>query len=180
MNIYDDIPGAPREPAQKEALFGTWRAFMEATWGREEMKTGGRHLAVAQELAPRVPPHVRELFLQGCAAAPGGKALAQAALEDGDPKLWLDPRPRLRGLQAPISLVHGMDDDVIPYEEMDALARALPAEADVSTYGTGLYGHSGRGGVMKLLSLLPSAVREGRTMMSMLDDLVRYAGVHGG
>jgi pimeloyl-ACP methyl ester carboxylesterase len=179
MNIYDDLPEAPSEPAQKEALFGAWRAFMEATWGREEMKTRGRHMAVAQALAEDVSPDLRELFLQGCASAPGGEALAKAALEAGDRRLWLDPRPKLAGLKSPISLVHGMDDDVIPFEEMAALARALPAEADVRTYGTGLYGHSERGGLRALLSLLPSAVQEGRTMMAMLGDLIRYAGVNG-
>ena len=179
MNVYDDLPGAPRAPEDREALFARWRAFMEATWGRNEMKVGGRHEAVALELAKEVPEHLRTFFLQGCAAAPGGGDLCATALEQGDPRPWLDPRPRLVGLEAPISIVHGVDDDVIPFEEMAELQAAMPPEAEVRTYATGLYGHSERGGARKLLSLIPNAVREGRTMIAMLDDLVRYAGVRG-
>jgi len=70
-----------------------------------------------------------------------------------------------------------MNDDVIPFEEMAALAGSMPSHITTRVYATGLYGHSERGGLMSLLSLLPSAVREGRTMLAMLGDLARYSGL---
>ena len=54
---------------------------------------------------------------------------------------------------------------------------AMPDHAQMNVYATGLYGHSERGGALQLLSLIPGAVREGKTLLAMLGDLVRYAGV---
>lgn len=179
MNLIGDLPDAPDAPEDIEALFRAWRAFMERTWGRNEMKDRGRYEPLAVELSDQLPGHLRTLFLQGCAAAPGGELLCEAALSSGDPRPWLDARPHLHELQAPISIVHGRDDDVIPLEEQARLVEALPEGARARVYTTGLYGHSERGGAAQLLSLVPRAVREGRTLLAMLDDLVRYAGVDG-
>jgi len=38
--------------------------------------------------------------------------------------------------------VHGADDDVIPYQQSQALAALLP-NADVHVHITGMYGHTG-------------------------------------
>ena len=177
MNLMNELPGAPREPEAVEALFRGWRAFMAQTWGIVEMKERGRYEEIALRIVPDLPPELRTLFLQGCAAAPGGEALCEAALKQGDPRSWLDPRPHLTGLRAPISIVHGRDDDVIPVEEQRRLVESMPEHAQMNVYATGLYGHSERGGVLQLLSLIPGAVREGKTLLAMLGDLVRYAGV---
>ncbi len=177
MNLMGDLPGAPTDPKAVEALFRGWRGFMERTWGRAEMKSPERYVPVAQALATELPEGLRALFLQGCAAAPGGEALCEGALNQCGPRPWLDPRPKLEGLRAPISIVHGRDDDVIPIEEQARLASALPRHAEAQLYTTGLYGHSERGGAAQLLSLIPGAVQEGRTLLNMLGDLVRYAGV---
>lgn len=177
MNLMGDLPGAPSAPEAIEALFRGWRSFMEQTWGQTEMKDPGRYTAVAQAIVGELPRDLQTLFLQGCAAAPGGEALCERALERCDPRPWLDPRPHLAGLRAPISIVHGRDDDVIPIEEQARLVAALPPHVKASVYGTGLYGHSERGGAAELLSLIPGALREGKTLLSMLGDLVRYAGV---
>ncbi len=177
MNLIDDLPGAPSEPEAIEALFRAWRSFMDQTWGRTEMKDRARYEEIARAIVGDLPQELRTLFLQGCAAAPGGEALCEAALTHGDPRPWLDPRPRLSGLRAPISIVHGRDDDVIPVEEQARLVGAMPTHAQMNVYATGLYGHSERGGTAQLLSLIPGAIREGKTLLAMLGDLVRYAGV---
>lgn len=150
---------------------------MSQTWGVAAMKEPGRYEEIAQGIAPELPPELRTLFLQGCAAAPGGEDLCEAALAQGDPRPWLDPRPFLHELRAPISIVHGRDDDVIPVEEQARLVSAMPDHVQMNVYATGLYGHSERGGALQLLSLIPGAVREGKTLLAMLGDLVRYAGV---
>lgn len=41
-----------------------------------------------------------------------------------------------------VDLVHGVDDDVIPFEHSEALAAAMP-NAEVRVHLTGLYGHTG-------------------------------------
>ena len=66
---------------------------------------------------------------------------------------------------------------MIPVEEQARLVAALPAHVQSNVSATGLYGHSERGGAAELISLIPGAVREGKTLLSMLGDLVRYAGV---
>jgi predicted esterase len=47
--------------------------------------------------------------------------------------------PRITGR---VDLVHGVDDDVIPYEHSHALAAGLTA-ARVRVHVTGMYGHTG-------------------------------------
>ena len=84
----DDEPaGAPLAEAQAERdeCAAGWRRYVEATWGRPEMKARDQLFeAVAEELAPGVPARVRELFLVGIGARPGAEALAYPALERFD------------------------------------------------------------------------------------------------
>ncbi|MBL8784943.1 MAG: hypothetical protein JNJ59_08600, partial [Deltaproteobacteria bacterium] len=81
---------------------------------------------------------------------------------------FLDPGPLLTQVRCPVACVHGRDDDVIPFTESEALARALPhGEALI----TGLYGHTGNRppGPGKL-------ARELVTMVRVLDALARLTG----
>lgn len=118
-----------------------WRAFCERTWGRPELKARDRFVPIAEELAARVPESVRELFLVGVGATPGAWELAERALAVFDAR-DLDPRPHLERVRCRVDLVHGADDDVIPYTQSQALAALLP-NADVRVHITGMYGHTG-------------------------------------
>jgi pimeloyl-ACP methyl ester carboxylesterase len=129
------------ECADRPALIAAWRRYVEATWGRPEMKLDDRHLAVAEQLVPSVPENVRELFLVGTGARPGAAALALDALSRFDDR-DLDPSPYLQRITSRVDLVHGTDDDVIPYEHSHALAKAMP-HANVRVHVTGMYGHTG-------------------------------------
>jgi pimeloyl-ACP methyl ester carboxylesterase len=111
------------------------------TWGRPELKAPEKFTAIAHELAPSVPERVRELFLVGIGALPGAWDLASVALEKYDARP-LDPAPYLAQLTGRVDLVHGADDDVIPYTQSLALAHQL-AHADVRIHITGMYGHTG-------------------------------------
>ena len=51
------------------------------------------------------------------------------------------PAPRLHHLRR-VDIVHGRDDDVIPYEHAAMLAAGL-VNAEVGVHITGLYGHTG-------------------------------------
>ena len=138
MNLLDLIE---HERAGRDALVAGWRRYVERTWGRPEMKVRERFVAIAHELAPEIPEAVRELFLVGIGATPGASELAMPALARFDASA-LDPTPYLPRVRGRVELVHGMDDDVIPFEQSHVLARQL-ANADVRVHVTGLYGHTG-------------------------------------
>jgi pimeloyl-ACP methyl ester carboxylesterase len=129
------------ERAETEALMSWWRAYVERTWGRPEMKVDRAFVAVAEALAPEVPASIRALFLVGIGAQPGAYELAVPALEKFDATA-LDPSPYLARVRCRVDLVHGVDDDVIPFEQSHALASQL-VNADVHTHITGMYGHTG-------------------------------------
>lgn len=162
MNLIDllDPPAADRA-----AVLAHWRRYVERTWGRPEMKAAERFAAVARELLPDVPPNVRELFLVGIGVTPGARDLALAALERFDARA-LDPTPYLPHVRGRVELVHGADDDVIPFEHSHALAAGLRA-ADVRVHVTGMYGHTGAAGVG-----LRDGARELSTMLRVLRALV--------
>jgi pimeloyl-ACP methyl ester carboxylesterase len=138
LNLIDLLD---HERAERDQLLAAWRRYVERTWGRPEMKVDRAFVAVAEELAPDVPAAVRELFLVGIGALPGATELAMPALAMFDASA-LDPRPYLRRITNRVELVHGMDDDVIPFEQSHALAAQL-VNADVRVHITGLYGHTG-------------------------------------
>jgi pimeloyl-ACP methyl ester carboxylesterase len=163
MNLLDQIAHPPEHRAALEAA---WRRYVERTWGRPEMKVDRAFVAVAEELAPSVPEPVRELFLVGIGALPGAWDLARPAIERFDARA-LDPSPYLPRVRGRVELVHGAEDDVIPFEHSHALAAALTA-ADVRVHITGMYGHTGAN-----LSRIAALPRELATMFRVLRVLSR-------
>lgn len=155
LNLLDLLE---HEHAERDGLIAGWRRYVESTWGRPEMKARERFVAVAEQLAPEVPAAVRELFLIGIGARPGAWELAEPALARFDATA-LDPSPYLPRITNRVELVHGMDDDVIPFEQSHALAAQL-TEADVRVHITGLYGHTG--------SQRPPLSALGKELMTMI------------
>jgi pimeloyl-ACP methyl ester carboxylesterase len=156
MNLLEYI-----DPSGAEHLRFWWREYVTRTWGRPEMKARERFCAIAEELAPNVPASVRELFLVGIGVTPGAWDLASAALEKYDARP-LDPSPYLARVTGRVDLVHGADDDVIPYEQSHALAKQL-VHAKVGVHVTGMYGHTG-----SQRPPLSAAARELATMLRVL------------
>lgn len=138
MNLLADMQPQCADPA---ALSAAWRRYVERTWGRPEMKVRERFSAIADELAPGVPEAVRELFHVGIGTRPGATELAMDALTRFA-AAELDPTPYLGRVRGRVDLVHGTDDDVIPFEHSEELAKKLTG-ADVHVHITGLYGHTG-------------------------------------
>nr|HEX4314647.1 hypothetical protein [Kofleriaceae bacterium] len=159
----------PELDARQQAdLAAGWRRFVEATWGRPELKTPERFVPIAEALAPSVPADVRELFLIGVGARPGALELANDALARYDARP-LDPSPWLARVRGRVDLVHGADDDVIPFEQTHALAAKLRASGvDARVHITGLYGHTGAS-----RPTLRSAATELATMTRILRLLAR-------
>lgn len=160
MNLIEHLAGAPTGEL-RAALMAGWRRYIERVWGRMEMKDDGRYLAVARDVRPTVPAAVHALYDIGTGIAPGAPALVFDALARFDASA-VDPAPYLARVTSRVDLVHGTDDDVIPYEHSHLLAKAMPL-ADVRVHVTGLYGHTGSSGLR-----LASAARELVTMVKVL------------
>ncbi len=161
MNLLDHLE--PRCP-DPDALRLSWRAYVERTWGRPEMKAPVRFAEVARALEVDVPGPVRDLFHVGIGTRPGAADLALDALTRFDATA-LDPSPYLSLVRGRVDLVHGTDDDVIPFEHSHALAARL-VNADARVHITGLYGHTGA-----QLPKLTAAAHELSTMVRVLHVL---------
>jgi pimeloyl-ACP methyl ester carboxylesterase len=159
LNLLDQL-----DCADRGAVAAAWRRFVERTWGRAELKRDDRYQAVAHDLLPEVPEPVRELFLVGVGVLPGARELVFDALDRFDASA-LDPAPYLARITNRVDLVHGTDDDVIPFEHSQRLAAAL-VNADARLHITGLYGHTG-----SQRPPLASAAREMLTMLRVLRAL---------
>jgi pimeloyl-ACP methyl ester carboxylesterase len=176
---------APSDPLNPPALFinllpfldagehaapleRAWRTMVLRTWGKFELKRPGALAPIAHEVASSLPQAARPLFLIGCGLVPGGTELVELGLERAAGALaFADPRPLMAGLRAPVVLVHGSDDDVIPWTELRRLEAALPPGLPRRVFLTGLYGHTGAERPE------PSALyREARTMLGLVWALV--------
>lgn len=138
MNLLDHIEPRCADPV---AVAAAWLLYVRRVWGRPEMKVDRRFVQVAEELLPEVPELVRELFQVGVGSLPGAVDLAMPALARFDASA-LDPSPYLPRVRCRVDLVHGTDDDVVPFEQSHALAAQL-VNADVRVHITGMYGHTG-------------------------------------
>lgn len=166
MNLLDRLESAPEDPGR---LLAAWTDVVTRTWGRPEMKERARSEPIAREVASRLNAADRLLFLQGCGHEPGGDRLCHEALDrGGDAWDWLDPRPHLSSVSRPVVLVHGRDDDVIPFEQSELLERAMPPGAEVRRLLTGLYSHTGQTGLVERVADLPALARELASMLGIL------------
>jgi pimeloyl-ACP methyl ester carboxylesterase len=163
MNLLAHLDPPCADPI---AVSAAWRRYVERTWGRPEMKARERFTAIADELAPDVAEEIRELFHIGIGSRPGAVELAMPALTRFDGRA-LDPTPYLARIRGRVDLVHGTDDDVIPYEQSQVLAEKL-VNADVRVHITGMYGHTGSNAPR-----LSAAAKEMITMVRVLRVLAR-------
>jgi len=136
-----DVPSA-----YHQALSDGWLRFCKRTWGQPTMKERPAYESIATELAEGVHPGARDLFLEGCSCDADPEAAVRrcdAALgRSGDTFAWLDPRPKLGAVCSQTYLVHGRDDDVIPYTEAERLGAAFPDDGRIEVLITGLYSHT--------------------------------------
>lgn len=159
MNLIDHLRDAPPSGPLRDELMAGWRRYIERVWGRMEMKQDGRYLEVARAVRPTVPPDVHVLYDIGTGLAPGAPDLVLDALARFD-ATNIDPAPYLARVTSRVDLVHGMDDDVIPFEHSHALAAQLP---NARVHITGLYGHTG-----SAMPRLATAAKELWTMLKIL------------
>jgi pimeloyl-ACP methyl ester carboxylesterase len=128
----------------KARLAAALRAMVVRTWGRPELKVGRAREGHAASIAATLDARERELFLVACGLEGDPAALLEEGLAGAARAFaWVDPRPHLAKMKPPVVIVHGRDDDVIPWTEADKLASALPPGHPHARILTGLYGHTG-------------------------------------
>ncbi|HSQ65457.1 MAG TPA: alpha/beta hydrolase [Polyangiaceae bacterium] len=150
----------------RAAVLAAWRAMVERTWGRMELKAEGARDPIAHEIARGLGDREQALFLAGCGLDPSSRALLERGLERARGRFeFTDPRPWLARLGVPVTIVHGRDDDVIPVAQAHELARALPPGHPHEVLLTGFYGHTG------------SAVPSPRALASEVRTLTAILGV---
>jgi pimeloyl-ACP methyl ester carboxylesterase len=143
------------------------REMVDRTWGRPELKLPGARDPIARDIAAPLSGEARSLFLQACLLEPGAPALLEQGLARAGRALdFADPRPALGRVRAPVLIVHGRGDDVIPWTEADKLLAALPQGHRARALVTGLYHHSGASlpGPLALLA-------EGRKLLEVVRAL---------
>lgn len=154
LNLVDrGMEGAPADPS---AIQEAWREFARRTWGREEMKGEARH-EVARAIAATLPESARRLYLVGCGTEPGGAAICEQVLARELERL----EPDGRGIACPVSIFHGVDDDVIPAAQAAVFAARIPA---AGMRLTGMYGHASK-------AKAGAALKEAGTLLKMLAAL---------
>lgn len=130
----------------RAALDAAWRAMVDRTWGNLALKAPGARDPIAHDIAEKLAPELRELFLIGCGLRPGALDRLESGLgAAGDHFDFFNPRPHLAHLRAPVFLLHGRDDDVIPWFESEKLRDALPPGHPHRLHVTGMASHSAVG-----------------------------------
>lgn len=163
--LFDHLDGLPREPAR---LKRAWVEYVRRSWGTPAMKERASFEPLARAIAERLPDDARELFLIGAGVLEGGSARIRVALERGREDLaHLDPRSVCHAITAPVTIVHGRDDDVIPHAHAATLAGWIP---HARVHLTGLYAHTGHG------ALDPRALAtEAGALVAILSSMVDAA-----
>ncbi|MGE0325938.1 MAG: hypothetical protein AB7S68_26660 [Polyangiaceae bacterium] len=186
-----------RDPLNAPALFlnllpfldldtDTWaleRALREAvyrTWGRPELKPLSARAQLLYDLEQRVPEPHRGLFRLAVGL--------REELDGQSARQWLD-RGLLRGqaeldfarteraisrASRPCVVLHGREDDVIPWGEAIKLQRGLGAHVPTKLFLTGLFAHTNAE-----MPGLKELGQELRSLLGMASALSRAGGIAG-
>jgi len=151
-----------------------WMELIRRTWEIDSMKTRKACADLAAELMVGLPEKVRPLFLQGCGVGGGAKEVVQKGLESLDFS-YLNTGSDFPKISCPVYLVHGYDDDVIPYSQSQKLFEMLPSHIEKDLLLTGLYGHSRseKGGLSGKLGAVITELVVMFRMLKVLEEIGR-------
>lgn len=131
---------------RKDVLKRAWLDVVRGTWGQLPMRAPEARRPVVEAAARRhgLSAEERVLFEAGCGLADGREFTRAALAQAGGPgAAFADPRPALARMQVPVFVLHGRDDDVIPWTEAHAIRAQLPAHHPHALLFSGMHGHTG-------------------------------------
>jgi len=138
INLLEYLPDCPEPRAE---LGEAWLSYIRRTWGKHSMRYEGGWLEVAERMSAQLPERMRPMFEMGVGIRDGGMEVITEALVEGHSSLLhLDPGPIAPEVSCPVTIVHGRDDDVIPYTQAERLHELFEGSA---LHLTGLYAHTG-------------------------------------
>jgi pimeloyl-ACP methyl ester carboxylesterase len=171
LNVLDAVEEKPNDTSH---VVDAWHAFVRETWGKMEMKQNQRFVEVANKYAAGLSSDAeRRLYLRGTRVEPGGPEMCLRALARRQYKPYLDPRPLFASIRCPVYVVHGMEDDVIPFTQLAAIVDAMPKDLPVHSYLTGLFHHTGSLSLGAMVRMAPLIAKELWYMGGILRALVR-------
>lgn len=131
---------------RKDLLKRAWLEVVRATWGQLPMRVPETRRPIVEAAALRhgLNAEERVLFEAGCGLRDGREFTRIALAEAGGPgAAFADPRPALARVRVPVFVLHGRDDDVIPWTEAHAIRAHLPAHHPHALLFSGMHGHTG-------------------------------------
>lgn len=162
LNMVHKMEGHPKN---LEPLYAAFHKFCRKTWGREDTRRGDGFYPAAFEVARELDPELRRWFLIGCGVEPGNYELCKQAIAvagaEGD---YLHGDRYLDRVTCPVTFVHGVSDDVIPYVESERMYAQVRDRVPAKLLITGLYDHSGGGD-------------EGGNVVALVREIIGLGGV---
>ncbi len=157
--------------ADRSAVAAAWREYVHATWSKEWGPRVADWRGVGSRIAESLDDEAtRELFEVGVGLRPDTSGHIERALVEGQGET-LELRDAAACVTAPVRIMHGADDDVIPVAQADALARCFTATEDLRVYRTGAFAHTGGGGAGAMLRDLGTTIG----MLRCLAELPRVS-----
>jgi pimeloyl-ACP methyl ester carboxylesterase len=128
----------------RSLLEAAWMTMAIRTWSRADLKPPGKRDPHAHAIAETLPADLREMFLLGCGLRPGTADRFEEVLRrHGDDFAFCDPQRYLAEVRAPVYVIHGRGDDVIPWFEAEKIRDGLPEGTLRRFLISGMASHTG-------------------------------------
>lgn len=172
---FMNLPEIPGLQGDRALLHAAWLAWMAEVWLLD-----GHDPAIWETAALRhaeaLPPELLPIYRLGCGLEPGAAELALTTLA-AHPEFSrrFSPTTYAGRVRAPVVILHGADDPVIPPGQAAILAASLTASPRVEAHVTGLYGHTKIAGVREILGMAGALGGEVATAGRVVAGIVRLA-----
>lgn len=170
-----NLPELPGVGPERTALHRAWLAWMAETWlldGTDRALWWQR----ADHYGRDLPESLRSTYRMGCGLEPGALELVRAYLDENPAFIErfsaATYAPRVR---APVVILHGSDDPVVPASEALALRDVLAPHTRVEAHITGLYGHTRLASLGEILRMGRALWRELHTAWQVVRGIARLA-----
>lgn len=171
MNL-PDLPGLPPH-ADRAQLHRAWLTWMSEVWLLDQA-TADHCESAALRIAQDLPAELLPLYRLGCGIDDGAAELVLPVLA-AHPEFSTrhSPLSYCDRVRAPVVILHGADDPVIPPTQAAALHEALAPHTAVEAHITGLYGHTRIASPAEMVGMASTLVGEVATALLVIRGIVR-------